>query len=159
MIPRIIILGLVTLGLYGCGASGPVFKQYLPKNSDSATVYIYRPSRTVNCCVAPAVYLNGDKGYSLKNGGYLVYELTQGKHEVTVGDGTYGFTEESLELNLKRGEHYFLKWNIGPIENMGDIIAVAILGGATPGQREYNLVQVNPDVGKQEITTLKLSSP
>lgn len=33
------------------------------------------------------------------------------------------------------------------------------LKGAAAGQREYNLVQVTPAVAKQEIASLKLSSP
>lgn len=156
---RITILLFLAIGLYGCGASGPIYKQYSPKNSETAVVYVYRPSRSVNCCVAPAVYLNGNRQGSLKNGGYLVYELPSGEHKITVGDGSYGFTAESLEVDLEKGEYYFLKWNIGPIQNMGDVVAVAMLGSAAPGQREYNLVQVNPAIAKQEISSLKLSLP
>ena len=159
MLPRVIIILLFSLGLCGCSASGPIYKQYSPVGAESAIVYVYRPSRSVNCCVAPAVYLNGDKQHSLKNGGYLFYELTQGTHTLTVGDGSYGFTKESLELEVEVGKHYYLKWNIGPIENMGDVVAVAMLGGATAGQREYNLVQINSDIAKQEISSLKLSTP
>lgn len=156
---RYLILIILACGLFGCSASGPIYQQYSPRNVDAAVVYVYRPSRTVNCCVAPAVYLGATKKESLKNGGYLVYELVAGRHKITVGDGAYGFTPESLELELEQGEQYFLKWNIGPIENMMDVVAVAALGGAAAGQREYNLVQVTPTVAKQEIATLKLSSP
>lgn len=119
---RVFVLMLLAFCLYGCGASGPIYQQYSPRNADAAVVYVYRPSRTVNCCVAPAVYLNATKKESLKNGGYLVYELAAGKHKITVGDGAYGFTPESLELELEQGTHYFLKWNIGPIENMVDVV-------------------------------------
>ncbi len=159
MLLRVTTLIVLVFSLYGCGASGPIYKQYSPQNNDSAIVYIYRPSRSVNCCVAPAVYVNDSKKASLKNGGYLVYELAAGKHKITVGDGSYGFTPESLEVDFKKSKHYFLKWNIGPIENMGDVIAVAMLGSATAGKREYNLVQVDSVAAKREISSLKLSSP
>jgi len=156
---RFILLLLFGFILVGCAASGPTYKQYSVQNQGSAVVYIYRPSRSVNCCVAPAVYINDSKRHSLKNGGYLAYELESGVHKITVGDGAYGFTAETLELNLEKGKDYFLKWNIGPIENIGDVVAVAMLGGATAGKREYNLVQMNSDVAKTEISSLKLSAP
>ncbi len=150
---------IAALALAGCSASGPIFKQYTPQKSDSAILYIYRPQKTVNCCVAPAVYIDGATQHALKNGGYHVYELPAGNYEVIVGDGSYGFTAESIELKLEQSNHYYLKWNIGPIENLSAVITGAILGGATSGQREYNLVQMDPATAKQEISSLKLSMP
>ncbi|WNO08945.1 DUF2846 domain-containing protein [Teredinibacter sp. KSP-S5-2] len=157
MVFRIVLLIFVVGTLIGCAASGPIYKQYSPKSTDSAVVYVYRISRSVNCCVAPAVYINDSKRDSLKNGGYLVYELDSGAQKITVGDGSYGFTEETLELNLEKGKQYFLKWNIGPIVNMEYAITMAVAFGVALGQREYNLVQMDDSVAKQEISSLKLS--
>lgn len=149
------------LALAGCSATGPTYSQYQSQEANSSVVYIYRPSKSVNCCVAPAVYINGQKKNSLKNGGYVVYELEPGTHVVAVGDGTYGFEKSALQLDLGAGESYYLKWVIGPVENFSELVLASVAGvtGSAIGARDYNLVPIKSQIAKEEIRALKLSMP
>lgn len=157
--PFLIIVCLIALS--GCSASGPAYSQYQSQEANSSVVYIYRPSKSVNCCVAPAVYIDGQKKNSLKNGGYVVYELEPGAHVVAVGDGKYGFEKSDLQLDLSAGESYYLKWVIGPLENFSELVLASVAGvsGSAIGARDYNLVPIKSQVAKEEIRALKLSMP
>lgn len=90
---------IVVLLLTACSAAGPKYQEYALTKSENAVVYIYRPTKTVNCCVAPKVYINQSPKSDLKNGGYVVYELPAGQHEIVVGDGSFGFTSEKVNLS------------------------------------------------------------
>ncbi len=154
MIKRIIVL-LGIVFLTSCAASGPKFQEKTITNATNAIIYVYRPSKTVNCCVAPKVYLNKVPTADLKNGGYIAVEVPAGKHEVTVGDGSYGFTPEKLMLSLNSGESVYLKWVIGGLTQF-DIMAVGNVAVGTSA-REYFLLQFPKEKAIIEISELKLS--
>ncbi|WP_041324530.1 DUF2846 domain-containing protein [Saccharophagus degradans] len=161
MFYRFVIVFIVLILLAGCSASGPVYKQHELQNSKNATLYIYRPSKAVNCCVAPLIYVDSEKLGPLKNGGYTVQELEPGAHVITVGDGSHGFDASTVELNFESGEEYYLKWVIGSLDNLGVVILTGMVGAgaAAPGERDYNLVVINSEDAKVEISKLKMSLP
>ncbi|WP_299946875.1 DUF2846 domain-containing protein [uncultured Microbulbifer sp.] len=145
------ILTILAFGLLGCSANGPIYQEHTQSLKDSSVVYIYRPSRAINCCVAPAVYINGESSGSLKNGGYLVYELPAMKHEITVGDGSNGFEPLTYNKSLKKNESYYLKWVIGSVEELNLPALYA--------PRNYYLVEVKADDAQIDLKKLKLSRP
>lgn len=146
---------LLCVVMTACGASGPIYKQHLASNPNSAMVYVYRPSRAVNCCVAPTVYVEAEAQGTLKNGGYLVFELPPRETTITVGDGAHGFEAQTLELPLDAGTSYYLKWVIGELSQL-DMMAV---GGMAVGrsERNYHLIKVPHEQAEDEISTLKNS--
>lgn len=146
-----ILSSMILLG--SCAASGPSFIPYIASDESSSTIYVYRPKRAVNCCVSPMVYLDGIEQSYLKNGGYLPLEVTQGQHEVTVGDGKNGFTAATVEMEFKGGGSHYLRWDIG---NMNGVLVVTSVG-ATGGERSYRLAEIEESVAQQEISVLKLS--
>lgn len=152
---KVVSVLLLVIFLSSCAANGPRYQEHIAKSSDVSIVYIYRPSKMVNCCVAPAVYINGEKKHSLKNGGYLVYELVPGENEVTVGDGSYGFESQIVSMELKPGSSYYLKWVIGSLEKFD----VTVIGGyaGVYSERNYHLIEMPVVSALKEIASLKLS--
>lgn len=150
-----ISLFISVLLLASCSAAGPKFQEYALANTNNAIVYIYRPTKTVNCCVAPNVYINQAPKAGLKNGGYLAYELPPGNHEITVGDGSYGFTAETVNLTLTSGDVIYLKWVIGSLSQF-DILAI---GSVAVGRsaRDYHLLQYPAEKAQVEIKELNFS--
>ena len=146
---------IAVLLLTACSAAGPKFQEYALSKSENAVVYIYRPTKTVNCCVAPKVYINQTPKSDLKNGGYVVYELPAGKHEIVVGDGSFGFTPEKVNLSLKSGEIVYLKWVIGSLSQL-DILAVGNIAVGSSA-RNYYLLKYPSNEALPEIKELKLS--
>ena len=136
--------------LLGCATtSDPTHQPYVDASTESAIVYIYRLSRTVNCCFSPNAYINDKARGSLKNGGYLVFELPKGNYSITVGDGSYGFEAASISKQLHAGEVTYLKWVIGSIKEPNIPAMLAL--------RNYHLQEVNLSEAKNEISNLKLS--
>ena len=146
---------MMVLLLTACSAAGPKFQDHALSKAENAVVYIYRPTKTVNCCVAPKVYINQIPKSALKNGGYVVYELPAGKHEIVVGDGSFGFTPEKLNLSLSSGEIVYLKWVIGSLSQF-DILAVGNIAAGT-STRDYHLLKYPSNEALLEIKELKLS--
>lgn len=141
--------------LTSCSAAGPKFQEHSLVKAENAVVYIYRPTKTVNCCVAPKVYINQTPKADLKNGGYVVYELPAGKQEIIVGDGSYGFTPEKISLSLESGESVYLKWVIGGLSEI-DILAVGNIAVGSSA-RDYYLLEYPTEKAISEIKELKLS--
>lgn len=141
--------------LTSCAASGPKFQEARLSKPENALLYVYRPAKTVNCCVAPKVYVNKSPKADLKNGGYQVYELPIGNHEIIVGDGSYGFTPEIVNLSLSSGESVYLKWVIGDLSQL-DILAVGNIAVGSSA-RDYYLLQYPNEKAILEIKELKLS--
>lgn len=154
MFKKVFYLMVVVL-LTSCSATGPKFQEYTLSKAENAVVYIYRPTKTVNCCVAPKVYINQTPKADLKNGGYVVYELPAGKHEIVVGDGSFGFTPEKISLSVAYGEIVYLKWVIGGLSQL-DILAVGNIAVGT-SVRDYYLLQYPSHEALPEIKELKLS--
>jgi hypothetical protein len=154
---KFISLIFIIISLAGCSASGPLYSDFSPNLTGSSIIYIYRPSRAVNCCVAPAAYINGARLESLKNGGYLVYEFPAGNYEVTVGDGDYGFDPQTLKISTSAGSIHYLKWVIGSLDQFDAMI----VGGYGVGYatRNYHLIEMPLDKARDEIVSLKLSKP
>ena len=150
-----ILLLIFSICLAACSASGPKYTQHYAQANTAAVVYVYRPQRVVNCCVAPAVYINGVENGSLKNGGYLVFELLKGDHTVTVGDGSYGFSAQTVSLSIEPGGVHYLKWVIGSLSQF-DVLVIGGIGAAY-AQRDYHLFEIPLEHAVNEIKELKLS--
>lgn len=143
------------LFLTACAANGPKFHEKGPSQSENSLIYIYRPTRTINCCVSPKIYLDQAPKANLNNGGYAVYEVSAGQHQVIVGDGTYGFTAEKLNVTTTPGEAVYLKWVIGDLSQVDMMIVGALAVGSA--KRDYHLIQIPKDKALPEISTLNLS--
>ncbi|MBK6510723.1 MAG: DUF2846 domain-containing protein [Haliea sp.] len=152
---RTFISVLIAVLLTACAASGPQYSAHKATTAEAAVIYVYRPSRAVNCCVAPVVYLDDARRGDLKNGGYLVFEVPAGKHAVQVGDGTHGFDAQVQEFQAEAGKSYYLKWVIGSIEDAGVFIVGSV--SAAYATRNYHLVLVPQDAATTELAELKLS--
>jgi len=146
---RRLIVFIAAAFLLGCAASGPQYSEHSASKASAGVIYVYRPTRAVNCCVAPAVYVDGVKRGELKNGGYLVYDLAAGKHSVQVGDGGYGFDPQTQDVVIEPGGSYYLKWVIGKLE--------AVDFRSYSADYNYHLIPVPVERAKSEISGLKLS--
>ncbi|WP_444908126.1 DUF2846 domain-containing protein [Microbulbifer sp. SSSA008] len=155
MYKSLLISVFLSVTLSGCSASGPMYTEYKRLNSDTGVLYLYRESSLVNMAVGPKVYIDGGGGQILKNGGYLAYELSPGKHTIIVGDDSFGFDNKVMEVDLKQGENLYIKWKVGSLTTM----EIMVVGDAAAGygERDYHLIAMPGSVAAKEISALKLS--
>ncbi len=69
---------ILVLLLFGCSASGPIYKQAELLSSDRATVYVYRPWRFLDGAGWANILVNDVKEFSLRNDGYGILSLEPG---------------------------------------------------------------------------------
>lgn len=125
-----ILFLIVPLVLGGCAASGALFVAGVKPAPDKANVYVYRPERTINCCVAPYVFVNNDRRGQLTNGGYLLFRISPGPVTVEAVNETVGFDSLKLTIDARPGQTYYFRWSaaatfgIRPSETAKDITAV-----------------------------------
>ena len=121
-----------------CTTLGPVFKkETVPEGK--AIVYIYRQKKYMDSGLKYyVVEANGLKIASLYNGGYLPYITKPGLIEFK----SRAEYTSSVKTNIKAGQIYYLRLSI----EKGTLVGRPVLKF------------VKPEVGKEEITTCKLTT-
>jgi hypothetical protein len=137
-----IVLALVTFGT----ATGQTLTEFQDPKPGQGILYIYRPATSVNLLVGLKVYVDGKKYPKLKNGGYQVYELAAGRHQVaTRGSLPFYPGKNDVEVTLQEGERLFLRIDSGT--------NVVYTGRPT----HMKLVPVEEGTAKKEIFETSLS--
>ena len=71
------MFALATLSLFGCGAQGSAFQPEAPTKA-SGLVYVYRVNKLFGVAVGNDIVIDGVKRGTLRNAGYLTYQLSPG---------------------------------------------------------------------------------
>ena len=99
----------LVLVLFGC-ASGAKFTTSEPPSTDSARLYVFRPS-SAPILYKPTISINGTEIAELANKGYLDIELKPGTYTVesrwSVLSGVVGRTTK-IQLEAKTGDIYYV---------------------------------------------------
>lgn len=101
-----------TLFLSGCASLGPKFDSIRKAPKDKALVYVYRPSAFTGAARSPDIILNGQKVGTSSNGSYFVFETNSGPAKVLLRNFA-GEETGAFEANLKSGQTYFLRLDLG----------------------------------------------
>ena len=89
------------------------------KNSQ-ATVYIYRGKHFVGGAFAPSVFCDDFELARMTNGRFLVAKFAAGKHLFRSNDN-----QEGIDLDLKGGQDYYIRMEVGPSSMKGRLVLVA----------------------------------
>ena len=105
---------LITLVfLTGCAASGPPFTNEDSNDVNKSTVYIYRVSDKFQQAGWPNIFVNGEKVFALKNGGYGVLYIQKGKYSIEARGSmlttNWVLDDGIIELNAAPNETYYIQ--------------------------------------------------
>lgn len=111
---RLIVPVAVAL-LAGCSAMGPRFVDE-PAPADKARVYIYRPDSMAFKARSLGVEVNATRVATLKNNGYLVFDVPPGAHDVKIGWDTWigdGAIDRPItgRMKVSAGTRYYLRFS------------------------------------------------
>ncbi|MEM7542916.1 MAG: DUF2846 domain-containing protein [Pseudomonadota bacterium] len=147
-----LIFALVA-ALVGCGASGPAYKAAASSDNSLATIYIYRPKTLFNWGGSPGVFLDGNREFDLKMGGYGVLRVKPGKHVIivkgrTLIDNWYP-GPVTMELNLSAGSESYLRLRPkGVVVPAGNIVTTS---------SSAELLLLDKDKALPELTKMRSS--
>ena len=149
---NIVLITAVSIFLCACQASGPIFENTVEIPESKAVVYVYRPSQLFNFGGWPNIYVDGNKVFSLKNGGYGVLNIDSGSHEIKA-QGSMLLTNwypgpQSVSLMFDQGGEYFIR--VTP--QMTDMMVVGSVGVAAG---RAHMVVVSKDQALLEISETK----
>jgi len=114
---RTLLMPMLLILLTGCAAAGVPFTPETHTGGNKVVVYVYRPSLAVNCCVAPYIFINGEKQSQLKNGGYLLFILDPGPISLEAVNEAVGFKPLRVAMYGEPGQSYYVRW--APAAMMG----------------------------------------
>ena len=148
---------LVSIVLFGCTASGPVFTPAEPEVRDNALIYIYRPGTYFYAANpdVPIIYFDDERLLRLRIGGYTWVSVAPGTHSVEVKDSMLGVPTFSLgEVSVKAetGKTYYLKFT----QQSGDIL---FYGPQVIVTANSKLRPVDETTGAAEIKETKYLEP
>lgn len=105
----ILLAGCVSFG----SAHGPQFQEADPPSSGHAVLYIYRPEKKFNSGGFPYIYLNDEKKLPMRMGGYMIFNLDPGRHEIKAVGSTWGTNwwpgPASRVIELEANQEYFVR--------------------------------------------------
>lgn len=135
-------LGVFAL-LVGCAAGPSVFVPVAPSAENASVVYIYRPAKTANIMLSPAVSVAGNKSFEMKNGQYKRLTLTPGKYIVKLAatEGNTPAVEHDLEV--AKAQIYYLRVEASLKLGIGE--------GYQPYRRKFELLTVPAEKAHLEI--------
>lgn len=145
---RFPIVALLLSIMMGCSARGPIF-QPMPVKAELATVYVYRVPKTVGSGNVFTVIINGKPVANLENGGYFPHYATQGNLEFVAVNKLRPPYLDSLMSQIALRKKIQLKISA----TSSKIYYVKL----THGYGSVTMEQVSDEVGKQEISQLRLS--
>ncbi|MDB5800532.1 MAG: hypothetical protein JWL63_1471 [Rhodocyclales bacterium] len=133
--------------LSGCAATGPQFSPVSQMSPGNGVIYIYRPDAGANRAIAPGIKVDGREYSTLRNNGYMPFELAAGEHEIDVVLSDRYKGEGAIKLRLRPQTEMYLRLSTS-YERGGGMI-----------HRQFRLEGVNSEVGSVEIQTCKLEDP
>jgi len=145
---------LLPFALAGCGGIAFWTHVLLPAqqpSNDKATVYFYRYKQFMSGLLEPSVFCDEVELARMDNGRYFAARLTPGRHTCRSNDKQSG-----IELDLARGEEYFIRVDIatGLFKGHGRLVAVP------REQAAFEIKRLNPlDMDKVKDPSLVDISP
>ena len=140
--------------LEACGAYGKRFTNLDLVEDKKGVLYIYRPTRLLHGGTWPTINIDGQKVGSLKNGGYLVKEISPGKHVVEITGNIFigGWMHRSFEvpIDIDAGEYSFLRIWLGGAELHGTPGMYSVLA-------DVHVKEVPKEVALKELSEVRLS--
>jgi hypothetical protein len=121
----------VSAGPTGAGKPGSAAASQT-KNSQ-ATVYIYRDKHFAGGALAPSVFCDDFELARMTNGRFLVAKFAAGKHLFRSNDN-----QEGVDLDLKGGQDYYIRMEVGPSTMKGRLVLVA------PEEGGYGIKKLKP---------------
>ncbi len=103
---------VITIVLFGCASTSKATidksdaAKTFNKNPELGVVYVYRPGRAVGAATQTQIKINGMDAGGTGPGTFFRWELPAGNYKFSC------FTVESsavVEVDVKAGEHYFLR--------------------------------------------------
>src|SRR5436305_9446011 len=88
--------------------------------TSTATVYIYRDKHFAGGALAPSVFCDDFELARMTNGRFLVAKFAAGKHLFRSNDN-----QEGMDLDLKGGQDYYIRMDVGPSTMKGLLVLVA----------------------------------
>lgn len=124
---------ILLIFLSGCSATGPLFKQELPFNTEEAVVYFFRPDTLLLSGVGAFFLIDDEEVSKLKRNGYSFHYVRPGIHVIGMSwncvmgacskvygpDYTSMQNKPKIEVHIGPGEQRFFKLTID--NYVGDI--------------------------------------
>lgn len=129
--------------LIGCATGPSVFVPVSPSAENASVVYIYRPSKTANVMLSPAVSTAGSKSFEMKNGKYKRLTLSPGKHTVRLAATAGNTPAVEYDLEVAEQQIYYLRVDASLKLGLGE--------GYQPYRRKFELVAVPAEKAHVEI--------
>jgi len=148
LFPSLLILTILT----ACGATGPTYQSLDLTTPENSVIYIYRPSHFVGAASYPEITLDEKHLGSLKNGGYLVKEISPGKHKLTTKGNAwnYALAEKTIMFEAMPGESKYARYLINASVS-------AVVGTVVYINSDNAFHFVKPEYARKEINQLQLS--
>lgn len=130
--------------LFGCSASGPLYKE-VSINNEEAVLYIFRPDSTSMVVQESYIYVNGKLAVKLKNNGYTYIKISPGVHtieqlwEVYADAGMMNKKRLSIEVNASVGSEVYVE-----MKSLSET-------GFQKVEFEWSLTELSPDIAKELI--------
>ncbi len=109
---RKILVGLaIAASLLGCVAMGSKYSGYQPISSGNAVLYLYRQSKFDSKAYCPDIVVDGKTKFCLKDGGFAMFELPAGRHDVQLKKSIMDSSEDvSFGVDMEEGKRYFMEY-------------------------------------------------
>lgn len=158
LVMALLVLPLLpVVGLQGCAATGPLFKE-VEVPEDKAVLYFYRKSSIVGSGLSHELYVNGEYITEITNGGYIPYMADPGQVNI-VSTQTRGEFFRKTGLWSKAMEKVESHGNLGP--GIIEVQPGAVYYFKCEGKVGTDLLlkRVPEEIGKREIQGLNLFPP
>lgn len=83
---------LLLLLVAGCAANGPRYNNDVNASTEKENLYIYRPYAFLSGALSADVYVDGNYKGTLKNGGFLKLNVSEGGHSIRVGKSSVNYS-------------------------------------------------------------------
>lgn len=129
--------------LVGCAAGPAVFVPVAASAENASVVYIYRPAKSANMMLSPAVSVAGSRSFEMKNGQYKRLALSPGKHTVRLAATAGNTPAVEYDLAITEPRIYYLRVEASLKLGHGE--------GYQPYRRKFELLTVPAEKAHVEI--------
>jgi hypothetical protein len=142
---RILLLGIISVLLVGCAATGPAFAPAQISEPDAATVYVYRRSNFALRARAAYFYINDVNIFDLNAEGYSWVALPAGGYTLRQAWAVDMFAKPIVvKFEVRPGQTKYFSFQTG-----------TCAGGYREICLEWELREQSLDVGRREIQQMK----